>query len=107
MTEPVGQKQATLLLGLSGRYSGHGEGITGFWQGLQQEHDMPSSVPHQRWDLEHYYAPEARGDLTMYVRDAAFLKDLDAFDAGLFRLVCSSATTEPPCHYVLDKLLSS
>ena len=29
--------------------------------------------------------PEARGDLTMYARHAAFVDDLDMFDASLFR----------------------
>jgi acyl transferase domain-containing protein len=44
-----------------------------------------AQVPHQRWDLEQYYSPEARGDLTMYARGAAFVAGLDEFDASLFR----------------------
>ena len=39
----------------------------------------------QRWDLEEYYAPEAAGGLTMYVRLGAFVPELDSFDAALFR----------------------
>ena len=77
--------QVTLMVGVSGRYPGPGEGIQGFWQGLSQGLDMPLSVPHQRWDLDRYYVPEARGDLTMYARHAAFIQGLDSFDAALFR----------------------
>ena len=74
------------MVGASGRYpGGRGEGVAGFWQGISTERDLPSTVPHQRWDLDHYYVPEAKGDLTMYVRQAAFVQDLDMFDAALFR----------------------
>ena len=52
--------------------------------------NLPTSVPHGRWDLEHYYAPEARGDLTMYARHAAFVDGLDQFDASLFRCAGSA-----------------
>lgn len=76
---------ATEIVGAAGRYPGAGEGTTGFFASLALEQDLPRHVPHQRWDLEQYYSPEARGDLTMYTRAAAFLDDLDMFDAGLFR----------------------
>ena len=85
----------TEVVGVAGRYPGGGEGVPGFFQSLAGEEDLPRTVPHQRWDLEQYYSPEARGDLTMYTRAAAFLEGLDLFDAGLFRwaslpLLCHS-----------------
>lgn len=46
--------------------------------------DMPHGLL-KRWDTEKYYAAEAVGGLTMYVRAAAFAPGLDAFDADLFR----------------------
>ena len=52
---------------------------------MQKECDLPCQVPHQRWDPDRYFVPEARGDLTMYVRHAAFIRDLDMFDASMFR----------------------
>ena len=76
---------ATEIIGVAGRYPGSGEGLPGFFESLAHEEDLPQSVPHQRWDLEQYYSPEARGDLTMHTRAASFLDGLDMFDASLFR----------------------
>lgn len=75
----------TDVVGVAGRYPGCGEGLPGFFASLAAQEDLPRQVPHQRWDLEHYYCPEPRGDLTMYVRMAAFVDGLDNFDASLFR----------------------
>ena len=76
---------ATEIIGVAGRYPGSGEGVAGFFQSLAAEEDLPRQVPHERWDLERYYSPEARGDLIMYTRAAAFLDRLDEFDTSLFR----------------------
>ena len=58
----------------------------GFWSSLQCGADLPSIVPYQRWDVDNYYAPDSRSSLlSMYVRAAAFVDDLDSFDAAFFR----------------------
>ena len=81
------QASSTHVVGVSGLYPSHtfDKGYSGFWASLAAGADLPIQVPHGRWDLEQYYAPEAHGDLTMYVRHAAFVDNLDTFDAGLFR----------------------
>ena len=56
-------------------------------------------VPHERWDLESYYSPEARGDLTMYARAASFVDGLDEFDASLFRQPTSLLACAPSNQY--------
>ena len=79
---------ATSVVAIAGRYPGSAPdgGIKGFWQALQSEKDLPSTVPLQRWDIEEYFSPEGKGkQLSMYVRHAAFIEDLDSFDASLFR----------------------
>lgn len=75
----------TDVVGMSGYYPGSGVGICGFQKSLTSEEDLPRTVPCERWDLERYYVPEARGDLSMYVRMASFVEDLEEFDANLFR----------------------
>ncbi len=77
----------TEVVGISGRYPGKGKGISGFYGSLECQEDLSFPVPYERWDIEQYYIPEARGDLSMYVRMACFVEDLDAFDANLFRCV--------------------
>lgn len=77
--------RGTVIVGLGARFPGSETNIQGFWETLQLEKDLPRAVPYQRWDIESYYVPEARGDLSMYVRLASFLQNIDAFDAAVFR----------------------
>ena len=66
-------------------------GILGFFESLKSEEDLPKSVPHDRWDLETYYIPESCSVLSMYVRLASFVGDLESFDANMFRYeTCAS-----------------
>ena len=84
---PAKSNITTELVGISGHYPGMGKGISGFYGSLESQEDLPYPVPYERWDIEQYYTPEARGALSMYVRMACFVGDLDAFDANLFRCV--------------------
>ena len=88
---------ATDIVSVTGRYPGSASdtGIAGFWQALQEEQDLPSTVPLQRWDVDKYFSPETKSrQLSMNVRMAAFVDDLDHFDASLFR--CHSAVKRSP-----------
>ena len=83
-----GQIQTSDVIALSGRYPGSApdSGVDGFWEAVRDGKDLPSTIPLQRWDVEEYYSPESKGrQLSMDVRMAAFVDDLDQFDAGLFR----------------------
>jgi acyl transferase domain-containing protein len=80
------------VIGVAGRYPGSGEGVDGFFASLLAEEDLPRQVPHQRWDMEHYFSPEAQGHLSMYVRMASVINGLDEFDATLFRFVPNTKT---------------
>lgn len=59
-------------------------GLGGFWAGALQAANLPQAVPHERWALQRHYA-EAPAIGKMYVRHAAFLADVAAFDAAAFR----------------------
>ena len=56
-------------------------------QGTSQNADLPSIIPHERWDIEAAYAPDVAVG-RMYVRSAGFLPSVETFDAGAFRSVC-------------------
>ncbi len=84
--QPKVLNNTTFVVGMSGEYPGEGIGVAGFLKSLTTEEDLPQTVPFERWNLEEYYTPEARGDLTMYARMASFLGKLENFDASLFRL---------------------
>ena len=59
-------------------------GASGFWAAASASHNLPSTIPVERWSIERFYAPDVGVD-KMYVRFAAFLSDVDAFDAAAFR----------------------
>ena len=73
---------------MAGRYPGShpDSGLPGFWTALQSQQDLPSTAPLQRWDIDEYFSPESKGQqLSMYVRMAAFIEQLDHFDNAVFR----------------------
>lgn len=87
-TEGPHSSAATAVAAVAGRYPGSAPdaGAEGFWQVLKDEKDLPTAVPLQRWDVDEYFSPAGKGrQLSMYVRMASFIEDLDLFDAGLFR----------------------
>lgn len=80
--------QASAVISMAGRYPGsHPDaGLSGFWNAIQSQKDLPSTVPLQRWDIEEYFSPESKSQqLSMYVRMAAFVDQLDHFDNSVFR----------------------
>lgn len=63
------------------------DGVHGFWDKALHSADLPSIIPHERWDIEAAYAPDVAVG-RMYVRSAGFLPSVETFDAGAFRSVC-------------------
>jgi hypothetical protein len=58
----------------------------GFWRTTEGCVNVQSLVPLQRWDIDLLYSPSQDSSGTrMYVRHGAFLSEVDAFDAFLFR----------------------
>ena len=90
--ETQSTNNTTHVVGIAGNYPGKGNGASGFLTGLTSEENLPQTIPYERWNLEQYYVPEARGDLSMYVRMASFVNKLEHFDAALFRLTHSHFT---------------
>lgn len=89
----------THVVGMSGKYPGKGIGVSGFLMSLTNEEDLPRTVPFERWNLEEYFVPETRGDLTMYVRMASFVSEVEQFDATLFRSDPHKSTS--PTHVLI------
>lgn len=72
-----------------------------FWQLLQGGVDMVRPVPAERWDMEAYYDPERSLPGKMYVREAAFVDQVDQFDAAFFGISRREATGMDPQHRLL------
>eukprot|EP00438_Fugacium_kawagutii_P009335 Skav234553 [mRNA] locus=scaffold2556:424893:430656:+ [translate_table: standard] len=62
------------------------------WQGTDGVTEMPFS----RWDADEYYDPAMPTGLEMYVRHAAFIQDVEFFDAQLFNITKIEAEAMDP-----------
>lgn len=56
----------------------------GMFSAAQSSADIPCMVPHERWSVDSYFAPEVAVN-KMYVRHAGFLQGVQNFDASVFR----------------------
>lgn len=99
--EPAGS--VTEVVGLSCTFPGAAmsKSVTGFWQTALASADLPTVIPHARWDVERHYSPAAAASGKMAVRFGAFLAAVDFFDAALFRLAPGEAAAMDPQGRVL------
>ncbi|MBB5953773.1 acyl transferase domain-containing protein/pimeloyl-ACP methyl ester carboxylesterase/nucleoside-diphosphate-sugar epimerase/SAM-dependent methyltransferase [Saccharothrix tamanrassetensis] len=76
---------AIAVVGMAGRFPDAPD-LDAFWRNLAAGHVAIREVPAERWDLTDHYDPDPAAPGRTYCRTAALLDDVDAFDAGLFRL---------------------
>ncbi|MFI0796861.1 amino acid adenylation domain-containing protein [Micromonospora rubida] len=97
--EPAGS-DAVAIIGMSCRLPGANT-PEAFWRLVVEGRDAIGEIPPDRWDLERWYdaSPEAEGK--MYVRRAALIDDLDAFDPAFFGISPREAATMDPRHRLL------
>ena len=63
-----------------------------FWECAWNSGNTPRMVPFERWDADMYYHPVPGQSTSMYARHAAWLTDVERFDAVLFR--CASVVDD-------------
>ena len=67
-----------------------------FWQLLQTGRDLMTEIPRQRWPVDDYYDPVPGTPGKSYVREAAFLQQVDQFDPQFFGISPREATSLDP-----------
>ncbi len=67
-----------------------------FWDMLSQGQDAVTEIPLSRWDIKAYYDPDPDAVGKMYIRSAAFLAQVDQFDASFFGIAPKEATRLDP-----------
>jgi amino acid adenylation domain-containing protein len=72
------------LVGMGCRFPGGADTPERFWELLRNGVDAVSSVPANRWDREALYDPDPDVPGKMYLREGAFLQDVETFDASFF-----------------------
>lgn len=76
---------AIAIVGIGCRFPG-AENPDEFWQLLQNGVDAITEVPPERWDLQSFYDPNQAMPGKMNTRWGGFLKRVDQFDPGFFRI---------------------
>lgn len=83
------------IIGISGRFP-DAENLDKFFQNLLNEKDSITEVPQDRWDWREYDEASGKEKNTSYSRWGGFLKDIDKFDAGFFKISPHEAARMDP-----------
>lgn len=90
------------VVGLGCRFPGGADGPERFWELLREGRDGIVDVPHDRWPVDGWYAPDRSEPGTSYTRRGGFLTEgAHAFDAGFFGVTDAEARDMDPQHRLL------
>lgn len=98
------QSEPIAVIGMACRFPGKADSADQYWQMLQDEVDAVSPIPKQRWDHSFFYDPNGGKPGTTYVNEAAFLEQVDGFDAEFFSIPPREANSLDPQQRLLLEL---
>ena len=85
------------IIGMSGRYP-QARSLRVLWQNLARGRNSIAEIPSSRWDVSHYYDPDATRAGKMYCKWMGMVEDIDCFDPLFFRISPADAKTMDPQH---------
>jgi acyl transferase domain-containing protein/acyl carrier protein len=89
-TEPIA------IIGIGCRFPGGANDPDAFWRLLRDGVDAMVEVPHDRWDIDAFYDPDADAQGKMYTRRGGFLQQVDQFDPLFFGISPREAVSIDP-----------
>jgi hypothetical protein len=89
------------VIGMSCRFPGDTDGPVAYWRLLRAGGDAITEVPADRWKLAEFYDPNPEAPGKMYSRFGGFLRGVDLFDPGFFRISPREAASMDPQQRVL------
>ncbi len=84
------------VIGMSCRFPGGADTPEKFWNLLANGVDTVTDIPQQRWNVEQYYDPNPGTPGKMYTKQAAFLDNVETFDATFFGIAPKEADALDP-----------
>ncbi len=82
------------IIGMSGAY-GEASNLEEYWDALKKGNSLITEVPKDRWDIDTHYSPIKEEGKT-YSKWGGFLKDIDKFDPGFFKISGKEAKNMDP-----------
>ncbi|HLZ80427.1 MAG TPA: polyketide synthase, partial [Ktedonobacteraceae bacterium] len=90
------------IVGIGCRLPGDVTGPESFWRFLMAGTDaVGEEIPAQRWDMHRYYHPDPTRPGKLYTPRAAFLSEIDQFDASFFGIPPGEASRMDPQQRIL------
>ncbi|HDT4624424.1 TPA: SDR family NAD(P)-dependent oxidoreductase [Klebsiella oxytoca] len=89
------------IIGIGMRLPGAVTQLSDFWQLLKSGGDAVSPIPEARWSTQKNYDPNPDAPGKTYVREAAFLDNVDLFDADFFGISPRETKHIDPQHRLL------
>jgi acyl transferase domain-containing protein/acyl carrier protein len=83
-TTAAASREPIAIVGMACRLPGGISDPEEFWEMLRCGRDAFSTVPASRWEIESYFSPDPDAPAKMYVREGAFLDQVDQFDPQFF-----------------------
>ncbi len=98
------QQEAIAVVGMACRFPGGSDSPEQYWQMMLGQVDAVITVPEQRWHHADYYDPSGITPNTTYVNEAAFIEQVDGFDADFFGIPPREANSLDPQQRLLLEL---
>ena len=84
-TEEVYAGQYIAIVGADGVFP-QSNNLEEFWTNLNNEKDLVTEIPNDRWDLEGMYSPDKNAKNKSLSKWGGFIEDVDKFDAPFFNI---------------------
>nr|VFK24448.1 MAG: Acyl transferase domain-containing protein [Candidatus Kentron sp. MB] len=99
------RKEPIAIVGMSCRFPGASNNPDAYWQSLKNGVDAMQDVPAERWDMDTWFDPDPNAPGKAYLRNAAFLSQVDRFDPQFFGISPREAMDLDPQQRLLLELV--
>ncbi len=94
--QPISSDESIAIIGMGLRFPGDASSPDSLWKLLDRGGDAVARIGSDRWDVDALYNPDADVPGTMMTDSAAFLTDIEQFDAGFFGISPREARSLDP-----------
>lgn len=95
----INKNEPVAIIGMSGRFP-QSPDLDTFWENLEENKDLITEIPKDRWDWEKYYGDSSVDSMKTKAKWGGFINDVDKFDPLFFNLSPREAEAMDPQHRI-------